>query len=484
MASPAIPLGFRIEPRTAVMLVLFVGSVLLAWVILPGQAERIAMLERDGRRREALALLERNFADGDRRPRTLFQLQNHYEEFGDLDNARRMLEMLTELRPRDTQALRRLALFYRHTQDVEAQIGALKRLIALRYSEDACRELIGLYRQRGAYAEEQATLQDCRQKGYRRADDLIRLASLLAVDGEAGAATGLLRSADDLRRLKTEPERLRLFGILIAQDQPREALRRAVRWVRGQRNEAFVDLLVDQLLIADRADTALALVREVGSPGDAIALTVAELMLAKDQQSAARIYLRGWLENARVTSRTLAARFIRTALDADAPDIAFLGARRFGLERVPQAELALLGAALVAADRLTEAEALRPFVGVDMVGSEPQDTVRGRRPGVGARGAGAPALSEPARELEGWRLALWTRLMAVPAPGIPPTLSDVSPPGAQIRPGLTPGRARATAKILRKIGKARGARAKSAANIGGSASQGASGAGGSSAAKQ
>lgn len=484
MASLAIPIRPRIEPRTVLMLTLFVGSLLLAWAILPGQTERIAMLERDGRGREALALLERNFAEGDRSARTLFQLQHHYEEFGDLDNARKMLEMLTELRPRDTQALRRLALFYRHTQDAEAQIIALKRLIALRYSEDACRELIGLYRQRGAFAEEQATLQECRQKGYRRADDLIRLASLLAVDGAAAAATGLLRSADDLRRLKTEPERLRLFGILLAQDQPREALRRAVRWVRGQRNEAFVDLLVDQLLIANRTDTALALVREVGTPGDAIALMAAELMLVKDQQAAARTYLRGWLENAQLTSRTLAARFIRTALDADAPETAFLGAQRLGLDRVPQAELALLSAALVAADRLNEAEALRPFVGPEAARAEAQETVRAQRPGAGMRGGGAPALSEPARELEGWRLALWTRLLAVPAPGIPPAMSDASAPVAQNRPGLTPVRARATAKILRKIGKARGTRAKGAQTAVGSAPQGASGTGGVSAAKQ
>ena len=292
---------------------------------------------------------------------------------------------------------------------------------------------------------------------------MIRLASLLAVEGDLGFAVGLLRSADDLRRLKGEAERLRLFGILLILYQPREALRRAVRWVRGQRNEVFIDLLVDQLVLANRADTALALVREVGTPGDPIALMAGELMLALGQQAAARTYLRGWLENARVTNSPIAARFIRAALDASDPELAFAGAQQFGLARVPQAEIALMSEAMVAADRLEQVEALRQFMRPETQVAQSQPRPGARRPGTPVRRTGPtqPAMSEPARELEGWRLALWTRLMTAPAPGSP-AVSGIDPALSlpQLRPGLSPARARATTKILRNIGKARVTRAK------------------------
>ena len=454
----------RIEPRSIVMAVLFGGALALGWLILPGEPERIAMLERDGKGREALALLERRFSAGDRNQRTLFQMQAYYETFGELDKARGMLEMMAELRPRDPQVYRRLAQFYKQTQDVEAELAALKRQLELRYFEPACKELIGLLRQRGQFDEEQVAIQDCRQKGYRRADDLIRLASLLAVDGDLQQAVALLRSADDLRRLKAEPERLRLFGALLMLDQPRDALRRAVRWVRGTRNDAFVDLLVDQLVLAKRDDTALDLVRTVGTAGDAIALTAAELMLNRDQGEAARSYLRGWLEKARLGTPALAGRFVRLAIDAGDPENALKGAQRFGLARLPQPEIALLVEALTAADKTAEAEIARSFLRADVLVRQPQLRAAARRPAAGARAPTDPGSTDPGRELEGWRLSLWTGLMAVPAAtGGAEAGADVGL--GQLRPrGPAFGqKSRISTKVLRRLRAAKAQKSKSGA---------------------
>ena len=425
--DPGIATGYRVarpprrswrevEPRSIVMAVLFSGALALAWLILPGEAERIAMLERDGKGREALALLERRFDAGDRNQRTLFQMQLYYETFGELEKSRKMLEMMAELRPRDPQIHRRLAQFYKQTQDVEAQLGALRRQLDLRYSEPACKELVGLLRQRGQFNEEQVAIQQCREKGYRRAEDLIRLASLLAVDGDLPQAVSLLRSADDLRRLKAEPERLRLFGILLMLDQPRDALRRAIRWVRGARNEAFVDLLVDQLVLAKREDTALDLVRAVGTAGDAIALTAAELMLNRDQGEAARSYLRGWLEKARLGTSAIAGRFVRLAIDAGDPDNAFKGAQRFGLARLPQPDIASLSEALAEAGRTAEAEVARSFLRGDTLVRPPPVRPPSRRPGAAGRAPADQSSPDPGRELENWRLSLWTGLIGSARP--------------------------------------------------------------------
>ena len=418
------PHRWMLPARSIVMATMFLGAIVLAWAILPGDVERIAMLERDGKGRQVLAILERRFADGDRSQRTLYQLQQHYEHFGDLAKSRTMLETLAAQRPNDVQVQRRLALFYKQTQDAPAYVAALRRQLDLRYVEAACRELIGLLRQQGDFDLERNTIQDCRNRGYRRPDDLIRLATLLTEDGDIGSAIGLLRSADDLRRLKTQHERLRLFGNLVAIDQPREALRRAVRWLRGTRQEEFADLLIDQLVLANKHDIALDLVREVGLPGDAVSLSVGELMLMKDQDDAARAYLRGWLERARLTSPAMVSRFIRASLDASDPETAMKAAQRYGLQRVPQNDLERLSDMLAARNQMAEAEIVRSFVRADGQAARPIPRTVGRR-----SAATQPTTTEATRELEAWRLALWTQLMAPPE-GSVASASDAAPIGS------------------------------------------------------
>ena len=223
-----------IEPHSIVMTVLFIGALITGYAMLPGINERIAMLERDGKNAQALGILERRFADGDRRPRTLYQLVGLYEQFGNLPRLKETLEALSEARPRDAQVRRRLAQFYATTQDNARYLAALESEVQMRYSESACRELIGLHRMWGDYAREQSAIVQCRQKGYRRAEDIVRLAELLAADGDYAQASQLLRNVDDLKRLKSDRERLRLFAMLVDADQPQEALRRAVRWAIGQ----------------------------------------------------------------------------------------------------------------------------------------------------------------------------------------------------------------------------------------------------------
>ncbi|MEQ1711492.1 MAG: hypothetical protein ABL908_08815, partial [Hyphomicrobium sp.] len=58
--------GFSFEPQSIVMSVVFAGALLTGYALLPGVNERIAMLERDGRNTQALDILERRFAEGDR----------------------------------------------------------------------------------------------------------------------------------------------------------------------------------------------------------------------------------------------------------------------------------------------------------------------------------------------------------------------------------------------------------------------------------
>ena len=109
------------KPHLVVMLVIFAGAAASGLFLLPGDAERVAMLERDGDNIRALELLEKRFTSGDRSQRTLYQLEQLYQHFGKLDKAKLALESLAERRPRDLALQRRLVQFYRDTQDCWAE---------------------------------------------------------------------------------------------------------------------------------------------------------------------------------------------------------------------------------------------------------------------------------------------------------------------------------------------------------------------------
>lgn len=411
MADTAVA-RFGLRPQMVAMSTVFAAAIVAGWLLLPGDAERIAMLERDGHDKEALAILEQRFGAGDRRQRTLFQMQRQYELSGDLAKAREMLELLAAARPRDLSVLRQLAYYYKQTEDADAYIRTLESQIGVKYSEPACRELVGLLRLDGRYAEEQAALTMCRQKGYRRTEDVVRLAQLVAADGDVMQASQLLRSVDDLKRLKTDRERLQLFATLLEADQPREALRRAVRWVRGHKDDTLPLTLIEMLVRKERQDLAVELARDISVPGDSVSLAVAEIMLDKSQTEAAQSYLRGWMAKAHLSEPGIVTRFIEAALDAEDPVSAFRVAKRFGFQRLPEPQLAALGEALAAISAKQEVEEVRAALSPEALAASPL---------LGAaveleRGSSAATTElltkvEP-DSLEDWRLALWARLMA------------------------------------------------------------------------
>ncbi|MEQ1612271.1 MAG: hypothetical protein ABL904_05930 [Hyphomicrobiaceae bacterium] len=400
-----------ISPHWLIMAVLFVGALGIGYALLPGQVQRVAMLERDGQTQQALALLEKGFANGNRDIRSMMQLEAFYEQQGQIDKARTILVELQQRRPRDPNILKRAASFYKMTQDRPAYLAALRNQLAVRHSEETCRELIGILRVQGATAEEQAAIQSCRQHGYRRPDDLVRLASLVSVDGDFAQASALLRSVDDVRRLKNERERTQLISTLLELDQPREAYRRALRWLRGQRETRLALSLINLLANANKHDLGIELAREISVPGDAVSLAVAELMLDRGEPLAAKSYLRGWYEKAHFNSEDMISRFMVATLDAEDPDIAMVAGRRYGLAKLTQPDLVALAEALAATGRQADFEVVRAHIKPEVWSENP---LLGAAAALqrGAPEAGQSLLSTVAvDELDEWRLSLWAKLM-------------------------------------------------------------------------
>ena len=403
---------WHVSPHFVVMTLAFTGALVVGYLLLPDDNERIASLERDGHVRQALDLLESRFAAGDRSQRTLFQLQGLYQNKGDITRAREMLETLATARPRDANVQRHLSELYRMTQDEPGYIRSLEKRLLGRYSQPVCKELIGLYRGAGDFEAEARTLGTCRAKGYRRTDDMIRLAHLTGVDGNYAEAAILLRSVDDRRQLRIDSDRLMLFTALLEAGAADEAKRRAARWFKGSKDDSLVLQIIDTLAADNRHALAIELAREVSRPGDSVALAVAELMLDRDETIAARNYLRDWLAVARLTEHELAQRAIRAALDAEDPMLAYQAATTFGPERLLQEDVVALAEALSAIEQTAAFQSIRSLIAP---GSIQENLLLAAAVEVDE---GQP---EPARQLlsrvqakalDDWRLALWARLMA------------------------------------------------------------------------
>ncbi|MBL8565931.1 MAG: hypothetical protein JNM89_09455 [Hyphomicrobiaceae bacterium] len=405
----------RWKPQLLVMLVLFIGAAVAGVLLLPGDAERVAMLERDGSNERALKLLEQRFAAGDRSQRTLYQLEQLYAHFGQLPKARTMLERLAAARPGDLVLQRRLVTFYRETQDTEAYLSSLSRLLTRRYSEPVCRELVSGLRLIGHFARERDAIERCRHKGYRRIEDIVRLAELEAANGNLRQATTLLRKVDEVGHLEGDRERLTLLALLSEGGEPREIVERVLHWIApasgGHVDDRFALLALDLLGRRQAFTPAMEIARKAGKPGDAISLGVAHLLLDQDQTNAARAYLRGWLEQADHGDRALAEKAIRLALDAEDPSLAFEMATRTGLSRFHQPQLVALAEALAATGKRAEFDTVRLEIASETITAHPLlgAMIEFNR---GATSSSRELLDTVSADALGrWRLALWARLM-------------------------------------------------------------------------
>jgi hypothetical protein len=211
-----------------------------------------------------------------------------------------------------------------------------------------------------------------------------------------------MRAVDDLRRLKTDRERLQLFALLIENEQPNEAQRRAVRWVKGNKDDSLALTLIHELVSANRHDLAIELARETSVPGDSVFLAIAEVMIERSEMTAAQAILRGWFDKAGEIDAGVAARFIAAAVNAGAPELALAGAQRAGLSKLAADTVKELGRGLDEAGRRVDADALRASLGQSL------PDALGPKLSPRERQRGAPGFK--ISKLDGWRTALWKRL--------------------------------------------------------------------------
>ncbi len=425
-----------------VLALLFAGALVVGLAVLPGEDERIEALERDGQTSRALALLEARFVRGDRRQRTLATLKRFYEYHGDNAKTLSVLELLIEQRPRDMFLYRQLVQLYRQSEDGPGQIRALKAQLGIRYSEPVCQRLIGLLRLSSAFSDERAALAECRTNGYRRQEDLERLAFLYAAEGDLAAAAQILTAVDDRRWLRGSRERLMLFEALLATQAPADALRRGIRWYRGQPNPDFALEMIAKLIAAERSDLGLQMANELGKPGDPVLLAAAEILVDQVQYRPAQLFRTGWLAQSRNISLETAARFVAAAVDAEAPVLALQGAETFGLTRFRPEDLVGLGEALMGAGQTDAFDKVRASLPAATIAGAPLLSaavdLREGRPDA-ARATLAAAVVDPQDERRGLLKARLAAMATRPAPATvaPSLVREPSKPEILLLPPLS-----------------------------------------------
>lgn len=232
------------------------------WLLMPGTAERLAMLARDGRFEAAMRVGERAVRAGDEDPQVLARLFDINSHEGDPARARAAIFRYLRERPDDLAMWWRAVEFLEEGDDLPGLKEALLTIIEQTRDPAATEKLARLHRLYGEFEAERALLAGARpeqltpEMGWRAA-------GLLAQGGEGERAAALVRRLDDAEPAGDTERRLLAFDILSAAGAAGEAGERALRWTGMDAGER--SLLVLQLALAGADEAALRLATAPGS---------------------------------------------------------------------------------------------------------------------------------------------------------------------------------------------------------------------------
>jgi tetratricopeptide (TPR) repeat protein len=216
------------RPLSLAILGLVVGAGLGAVILMPGDLERVTMLERDGEIEAAARLANALYDRGDRRNALLGRVFELNHAVGDAARADRALREYLAGSPNSARTLRKAAEFFELEQDLDGAISAWNQLLKLVPTAAVVDKLARLYRLHGRFDDERQLLQAHRTR--LDGELLTRLGGLLGQKGEVLEAIAALRIADDTQPDQFEHYGGLLFDLLMRAGAAGEAARRAQRW--------------------------------------------------------------------------------------------------------------------------------------------------------------------------------------------------------------------------------------------------------------
>jgi tetratricopeptide (TPR) repeat protein len=293
---------------------LAVGGIGVAVLMLPGGAEQLAMLSRDGRYESAAALGNRIHGDGEGDPEVLAQLFDLNGYTGDPARAREAIDEYLRQRPDDVAMLRHAVAFFAQQQDFAAYLEQLERLVAADGRPAEAAALAALYRTHGRFDDEKRVL-----VAHRRSplppEAAERLGRLLARDGDYAEAAETLAPVS----LANGTVRPLLFEVLMKDGQHARAAEMATGWSARGIEPASHAVMVLMLAQAGEQDAAERLAATFPRNRSYDPAQLAWALTDQRRFDLVKIVVRHWLAGAdRATSARAAGIFVDTAAQAGA----------------------------------------------------------------------------------------------------------------------------------------------------------------------
>ncbi len=320
--------------RYLFLAVIALGALIAAVKLAPGDLERLAMLERDGRNEQAMDELQQLYAEGQRGPQLMLRLYNLKIRFGLLDDAKQVLEEYARLRPSDVEAQMGLIRFYQMNQLEEPYVASLRALYERTRSRELLSELLGFYRISGRFRDEEDVLEKTAAANRAGPAEFERLGLLATARGDLQLAARALRRADGRVEETSRAARLGLFRVLVELKELDEAHQRCLVWLRNWRDPELAVELMESFNQAGRTDLALDIGTRFGGPGSEVTLASAEILNTQGRHGEVLQKLREYQSGGLPEDRDRAQRFISISAASGGSEMALRAARLIGMRKL------------------------------------------------------------------------------------------------------------------------------------------------------
>ena len=335
-------------PYRALLIAFALAASAAAVLTLPGEREKIALHERDGKISDALGHIRGRLSAEKHDAHVLDAAVRLHLRLGDLDAAIAAAELYAASLPDSLAAQIRLLDLLRDHGQHERYLALAKRVYDRWQEPQILRDLLDLYRLRQHLEAELRLLELATGIGQAMAADIERLGMIKAAQGDYAAALQLLSDADGTRDGIDRSARFTLFQLLVEQDRPDEAMRRATKWLAAKPDDAAAAQFCADLALSGQVARAATITRQINRPESEIYITCAERVSRRGEAAIAADLLLAWVAENRSASAQTVDRFVRLALRVGRPDLALAlqsDAKSYALSPAICPEKALSGGA-------------------------------------------------------------------------------------------------------------------------------------------
>jgi tetratricopeptide (TPR) repeat protein len=331
----------RVAPRFVLLVIVLL--FLAAISLLPRREERLAILADEGRHKQVIALLERQFAGESRDPALLAALGRSYAAIGEYHRAIDALDAYLAMRPDDLAARERQTKLLLQHGLIDRYLDALARMISAHPSPSQVTRLVELYRLHGRAEDELATLRAYAGTEMLELAQLERLGAILAERANWHEARQWLELADQEAPPDASVGRLLLLDVLIQSNEIDQAYRRAQVWMTAWRTPFLSGKLILRMAQSGLAVPASELALKYAEMIPEHIFEMAGVLARKGRQELAQQMLAQWADRATNPTGQQLRAFVHASVlagDAHGPFLKLAQLMRSGADPATQGQLA------------------------------------------------------------------------------------------------------------------------------------------------